>query len=105
MHQAMASTSEPEMPALGPTEAVIIITVGHEPEPRTTVPPKYTHPAESTTEIDVVMNAQEDDTQPVTRGLHVSIMSSTIDQQAPATNKSIADGQNDSHVASASPSD
>ncbi|KAF2869500.1 hypothetical protein BDV95DRAFT_596491 [Massariosphaeria phaeospora] len=104
MDQAVTSTSEPEVFELSPTEAAMTFTSDQKPDPRTTPPPKSPR-VDSARDPGGAMNVQEDDTQPVTRNHHLSIGSSAIDEQTRANSEPIADDQDDSHVASASPSE
>jgi hypothetical protein len=73
-----------------------------ETEPRLTQPPLSPHRVVSATEPDGAMHVQEDDTQPVTHSLNLSIESSAIDEQTRANSGLITDDQDDSGVVSAS---
>jgi hypothetical protein len=76
----MTSISEPEMSEPSYTGATMTTSV-QETEPRLTQSPSSPHRVVSAIEPDGAMNVREDDTQPVTHGLHLSMKSSAIDEQ------------------------
>jgi hypothetical protein len=105
MDQAMTSTSEPEMSEPNYTGATMTSPSVQETEPRLTQPPSSPHRVVSATELDGAMNVREDDTQPVTHGLHLSMESSAVDKQTRANSKPIADNQDDGGIVFASSSE